>query len=151
MRRFPLKGKWRQNLKQIAETQNQTDGNKRERKFFNGFSICILICDNWEEKRQTKQEYDESKEKEKKKNSSPKAVSGQRRSVVPVPCLCSVWFKFRGSRAAAPKETKSCRTRGESVRLSIHPSVHPFVPPPQPLWLILTLILPNSPNPSNMA
>ena len=60
--------------------------------------------------------------------------------------------------AAAPKGTESCRTEGESVRLfvrlSVCPYVHPPLPHPQglsPLGPILTQILPNSLNPSNMA
>ena len=40
-----------------------------------------------------------------------------------MPCLSSKWFRLKGSRAAAPKGTKSCRTQGESVRPSVRPSI----------------------------
>ena len=60
--------------------------------------------------------------------------------------------------AAAPKGTKPCRTQGESVRPSVRPSSRLSVHPPHPilralspLGPFLTQILPNSPNPSNMA
>ena len=49
---------------------------------------------------------------------------GSKWSAVPVPCLSSV----RGSRAAAPEGTKSCRTWGESI----HPSIGTYVRPPTP-------------------
>ena len=39
---------------------------------------------------------------------------------------------MRGSRAEAPKGTKSCRTQGESVHLSVRPSARPLFPPPVP-------------------
>ena len=58
---------------------------------------------------------------------------GSKWSVVPVPCLSSVWFKLRGIRAAAPKGTKSCRTQGESVRLYVRTS------PPAPSSGLLLL------------
>ena len=75
--------------------------------------------------------------------------------------ICDEKFKYRQVRfffflfvfwAAAPKGTKSCRTQEESVHLSIRPSVPacPILRASSPSGPILTLILPNSPNPSNM-
>ena len=46
------------------------------------------------------------------------------RSAIPVALLCQiVYIRMSGSRAAAPKGTKSCRTQGDfrlSVRLFVH-------------------------------
>ena len=43
-------------------------------------------------------------------------------SAIPVALLCMVVNQNGGSSAAAPKGTKSCRTQGTSVRLSVRPS-----------------------------
>ena len=45
--------------------------------------------------------------------------------------LVNVFIKviLSGSRAAAPKGTKSCRTQGESVRPYVRPYVRPSVRP----------------------
>ena len=40
----------------------------------------------------------------------PRAICGQR---YPLPCFEWLWIRVRGSRAAAPKGTKSCRTQGD--------------------------------------
>ena len=40
-------------------------------------------------------------------NRTPKGNMGQR---YPLPCIAWLWIGVRGSRAAAPKDTKSCRT-----------------------------------------
>ena len=40
----------------------------------------------------------------------PRAIYGQR---YPLPCFEWLWVGVRGSRAAAPKVTKSCRTQGD--------------------------------------
>ena len=50
-----------------------------------------------------------------------------------VRCLRSVWFKLRGSRAAAPKGTKLCITQGKSV------------PPFIPIWAIWQYLGQNRP------
>ena len=55
----------------------------------------------------------------------PRAICGQR---YPLPCFAWLWIGVRGSRAAAPKGTKSCRTQGD-FRSSVRPSVHPSVRP----------------------
>ena len=55
----------------------------------------------------------------------PRAICGQR---YPLPCFERLWIGVRGSRAAAPKGTKSCRTQGDFC-LSVHSSVRPSVPP----------------------
>ena len=67
-----------------------------------------------------------------------------------------MWIKLRVSRARAPKWTKSCRSQGESVCPSVCTSLCPFIPQSNlkalsPLESILTQILPNSPNPRNIA
>ena len=60
----------------------------------------------------------------KKKNSRPKARDGHR-----YPCPALVFYDSGCcvSRAAAPEGTKSCRIQGESVHLSVCPSVRPSI------------------------
>ena len=55
----------------------------------------------------------------------PRAICGQR---YPLPCFAWLKIGMRGSRAAALKGMKSCRTQGD-----FSPSVHPSVSPPQAL------------------
>ena len=69
-------------------------------------------------------------------------------------CRCFYFPFFFSFWAAAPKGTKSCRTQGESVRLYVRTSVRPpcrILRASSPSGPILTPILPNSPNPCNMA
>ena len=45
----------------------------------------------------------------------------------PLVCITWLWIWVRGSRASAPKGTKTCRTQG-NFRLSVLPSIHPSRP-----------------------
>ena len=56
----------------------------------------------------------------------PRAICGQR---YPFPCFEWLWIGVRGSRAAAPKGTKSCRTQGD-FRSFVSPSVCSSIRPP---------------------
>ena len=62
------------------------------------------------------------------KTGRPKAICGQRYLL---PCFAWLWIAVRGSRAAAPKGTKSCRTLGD-FSLFVRPSVCPSIHPPRP-------------------
>ena len=90
-----------------------------------------------------------------KNNSSPKAVSGQR---CPYPAWVVCDLSWGGAEQCPQSGRSPVEHRGNlSAYASIRPSVCPFVLPypilrsSSPLGPILTHILPNSPNPSNMA
>ena len=88
-----------------------------------------------------------------KSHSSPKAVSGQRYPC-PAKVVCALGWGGAGQRPQ--REQSPVKHRGNlSVRTYVHmsvcPSPHPILRALSPLGPILTHILPNSPNPSNMA
>ena len=65
-----------------------------------------------------------------KETGRSKAICGQR---YPLPYFAWLWIGVKGSRAAAPKGTQSCRTQ------DVHPSVRPSVPPrPSQAWYLLS-------------
>ena len=60
-------------------------------------------------------------------NRSPRASSGQQYLL---PCFAWLWNGVRGSRAAVPRGTNSCRTQGDFLS-SFHLSIHPAAVPPR--------------------
>ena len=118
--KFLLKFDW---LKQFFSVNWTVSNHSQHRRFYcNLYRIIVSLFMGFVTLLNFVSVRNENKSK-KKNTGRPRAMCGQWH---PLPCFAWLWIWVRGSRAAAPKGTKSCRTQGDfrlSVRSSIRPSV----------------------------